>query len=301
MFKDTDPDLYEGEELTVKTLLENGSKRAASALTKTPELQAELLMGIGRAQRDVDDFVAADKTVAQAADIYQKLKNDRQYVLALLYQADIALALGQNDNAQALHDKAQALAKPFERDSLIAGRLAEIQGFVALFRRDVALAKTAFKRYLAEAMTRTDDPPKDLVNVLLGLADATSKGSGDFGGAMASIQQAFEIVREWPGVPASMHMSVVNYRQSIEYDWGRFADIVQSSQRDLEGCGSPQTLNDCVQIKTRLQKALLKMGFAARALAMALNPGRAAAAPPPSPRDQALALMDLARSLAWSA
>jgi eukaryotic-like serine/threonine-protein kinase len=299
MFKDTDPDLYPGEELTVKTLLENGGKRAASTLTKTPELQAELLMGIGRAQRDVDDFVAADKTIARAADIYQRLKADRQYVLALLYRADIALALGQNDNAQTLHDKAQALAEPFERDSLVAGRLAHVQGFVALFRRDVALAKTAFKRYLTEARKRTDDP-KDLVNVLLGLADATSKGSDDFGGAMASIQQAFEIVREWPGVPASMHMSVVNYRQSIEYDWGRFADIVQSSQRDLEGCDSPQTLNDCVQIKARLQKALLKIGFAARALAMALNPDRAAAAPPPSPRDQALALMDLARSLAWN-
>jgi hypothetical protein len=106
-------------------------------------------------------------------------------------------------------------------------------------------------------------------------------------------------VREHPSLPASARMNVVNYRQSIEYDWGRYADIVRSSSRDIHDCESlRRSGNDCLKLKSRLQKALLKMGMTIESLA--LNADLSPALSPSSPLDQALAIMDLARSLAWS-
>ncbi len=298
MFKDADPDLSGGKEATAQSLLQSGRQRATSVLVQTPELQAELLMGIGQAQADIGDRIGADETIAQAVNIYERLKDDRQRLLALLTQADITLALRRHDEAQALLLRAEALAGPHMRDPFVMSRLSQMQGFVAMFRRDWPVAKKAFDRYVAQAKTQPDTSPAQLVAVLAGLANVTSAGFDDFPGAMALILQAFQIVRAHSGLPAYVRIDVMDYRQTIEYDWGRYADIQRSSPQDIRDCdgvlgpGSDR----CVRLRTRLQKALLKMGMASQALA--LNADLSPLLSPLSPGDQAPAIMDLARSLA---
>jgi eukaryotic-like serine/threonine-protein kinase len=298
MFKDADPDLSRGKEATAQALLRSGHQRATSVLAQTPELQAELLMGIGQAQADIGDRTGAGETIAQAINTYERLKDDRQLLLALLAHADITLALRRYDEAQTLLSKADALAGPYMRDPIVTSRLSQIQGFVAMFQSDWPVAKTAFERYVVQAKTLADTSPSALIEVLAGLANTTSKGSGDYAGAMTQIDQAFQIGREHPSLPAYVRMDVVDYRQSIEYDWGRYADIRNSSAQDMRECDDAlgPGSDRCLRLRTRLQKALLKMGMASQALA--LNADLSSLLSPLSPGDQALAIMDLARSLA---
>ncbi len=300
MFNETDLNVAAAQELTAKTLLANGQKRALSSLTQTPDLMAELLQNIGQAQAGIADHTSADRTFSQVVDTYRRIQDRRSELLALLAQADNALALGRHDHAQALLSQAETLYGTYQNDPLVTSKLLPMRGYVAGFKNDWALAKASFERYLALSSTGFDQSPLTRVQVLQNLATAVSALSDDLPRATALFEQAFQILREHPEIPITARMNVVQFRQDLAFKWGRYGHIERTSPEEIRDCHRTLSPNSpiCLKLRSRLQAAQLRLGLFKQA--MSLNAELAAMLNPASPRDQANATMALARTLAFN-
>jgi serine/threonine-protein kinase len=297
MFAETDPDRPGGHDITARTLLENGRQRAAQSLAATPDLMAELLRDIGNSQANLSDRVAADATLAQSMEAYRKAGDDRARLLVLLDRIDNVLALGRMDEAEDLLKRAAALAAPFEHDLAVSGTLLREQAFVAGFRHDWAAEKAYLQRYLALAEGHAEVAPVERVEALENLATASAR-SDDLPGALAHIAQALEIVRAHPELPAAAPIEVVNYRQDIEFQWGRYGAIERAGPGEIRACEARlHPLSPlCVKLRSRLQAARLRLGLFEEA--RALNAGLAPLLDPASPRDRVWGLSGITQALA---
>ncbi len=297
LFQDTDPDKPGGQDITAKTLLEHGRERATQGLAATPDLMAELLHYIGNSQANLSDRVAADQTLSQSIAAYVKAGNPRARLLVLLDRIDNVLALGRMDEAEGLLKTAAGLAEPFEHDVQVMGTLLREQAYVAGFRHDWAAEKAYLRRYLALAEGQAGIAPRDRVEALQNLATASAR-SDDLPGALGYIAQAFEILRAHPEIPADARLQVINYRQDIDFQWGRYAAIESASPGEIRDC--EQRLHPlsplCVKLRSRLQAARLRLGLFEEA--RALNEGLAPMLDPSSPRDQVWGLSGITQALA---
>jgi tetratricopeptide (TPR) repeat protein len=300
MFNETDRNVAGAQELTAKTLLANGEKRALSSLAQTPDLMAELLQSIGQAQAGIADRTSADRTLSQAVDTYRLIRDRRSQLLALLAQADNALALGSVAHAQNLLSQAESLYEPYENDVFVTGKLLAMRGYVAGFKGDWALAKVSFERYLTLSNTGLDKTPLTRVEVLQFLATATFALSDDAAGAMALFERAFQILRAHPEISVTARMNVVQYRQDVEFKSGRYGHIQRTSPQEIRDCHRALSPSSpiCLKLKSRLQAAQLRLGLFDQA--MSFNAELASTLDPASPRDQANAVMALARTLAFN-
>ena len=135
------------------------------------------------------------------------------------------------------------------------------QAFVAGFRHDWATEKEHLQRYLALTEGQAGVPPRERVEALLNFATACAR-SDDLPGALARIAQAFEELRSHPEIPDVARLDVVNYRQDIDYQWGRYADIARRAPDEIRECD--QRLHAlsfvCVGLRSRLQAARLRLG-----------------------------------------
>jgi tetratricopeptide (TPR) repeat protein len=299
MFRETSPDLSASQELTAKTLLQNGRQRATDRLSQTPDLMAELLQYIGNAQANISDRTAADQTFSVAVNTYQQINNRRGEMLVLLDQIDNLLALGRREDARTFLSRAAALHAPFRNDAIVTGALLRRQAYVAEYWRDWPLARSYLERYLTLADSQSGMPPMDRVEVLENLATVLAE-SNDLPAAMALIERALQTLREHPDLPVAAKMDVLNYRQDIEYKWGRYADIHRLSPNNIQECDRNlnRSSSICLQMKIRLQDARLKLGLFDEA--RALNAELAPMLNPASPRDQLEATAAIARTLALS-
>jgi tetratricopeptide (TPR) repeat protein len=299
MFNETDPDVSGKNELTAKTLLDNGRQRAIGTLKQTPDLMAELLQTVGKAQAQVSERTAADETLSQAVDIYSRIGNRRGELLALLEQADNALALGRHQQAQALLARAAARCASCTDDTFVKSALLRTQGYVALFARDWMRAKASLEQYLTWAET-VDEPALEKVRALQNLAVVVSAVSDDPNSAMVLIQQALQTLREHPDIAVTAKMDVLQYGQEIELRWGRYGHLQRSSPDDIRDCERNLSPNSatCLKLKGRLQAAQLRLGLFAQALQ--LDAELRSMLNPASPRDQVVAAAASARALAYS-
>jgi serine/threonine-protein kinase len=297
MFDATDPNHAEGQPLSAKTLLESGRRRALDKLDATPDLKAQLLQAVANAQANLGDRTGADRTYADVIDAWLRSGDERDRVLSLLARVDNLLALGRVADADTLLKEAITASARFGEDAAVTGTLLREQGYVAVFRRDWPAARDVLQHWLALADRHPGMSPQDRVDVLENLATASAR-SGDLAGALARIAQARETLRQHPELPAGAQMDVANYRQDIEYQWGRYADIERTSPASIRECDrrlSPQSAT-CLKLKLRLQLARLRLGRVDEALA--LNAELAPLLDPSSPRDQLVAASAIARGLA---
>ncbi len=300
MFNDTDPDVPGKNELTAKTLLANGQKRALSSLTQTPDLMAELLQDIGQAQAGIADRISADRSFSEAVDTYRHIRDRRSELLALLAQADNALGLGSHERAKTLLSQAETLYGPYQNDVLVTSKLLPMRGYVAGFKDDWALAKASFERYLALSHTGFDQSPLTRVDVLQSLATAVFALSDDLPRAMALFDQALQILNEHPEIPVTARINVVQFRQDVQFRSGQYGQIQRTSPQEIRDCDRTLRPNSsmCLKLKSRLQAAQLRLGLYDQA--MSLNAELAPMLNPASPRDQANATMALTRTLAFN-
>jgi hypothetical protein len=139
--------------------------------------------------------------------------------------------------------------------------------------------------------------PRDRVEALQNLATACAR-SDDLPGALAHIARAFDILRAHPELPADARLQVINYRQDIDFQWGRYAAIERASPGEIRDC--EQRLHPrsplCVKLRGRLQAARLRLGMFD--VASALNDGLAPLLDPASPRDRIWGLSGITQALA---
>ncbi len=297
MFNETNPDQRGGRELTARTLLDNGRRRVLADLTAAPDLMGDLLKDIADAQGNLADRTDADETYTLAIGAYRRTGDERGQMRVLINQVDNALALGRIEQAARLLRAAAPMSAQVRDDPALLGTLVRERGYVALFQGDYVAAKGHLQDWLKMAEQQPGMPALERVEVLQNLATALAR-SDDRGGAMARIDQALATLRSHPEVPESARLDVMNYRQDIEYQWGRYRAIALVSPGEIHQCDAVvgPASNTCLKLRFRLQQSLLRLGRVDQALA--LNPEMAPMLNPASPRDQLAAAALLARSLA---
>ena len=77
IFEVSDPDRTRGEEVTARQLLDQGSGRIETELTRQPEILAELLVTLGVIYRKIGAFDRAEALASRALDIQQSLEGQR--------------------------------------------------------------------------------------------------------------------------------------------------------------------------------------------------------------------------------
>jgi hypothetical protein len=135
------------------------------------------------------------------------------------------------------------------------------------------------------------------VQVLENLATARAR-TDDLPGAMSFIGQAFDTLKRHSEISIGAKLDVINYRQDIQYQWGRYAEIEHTSPDDIRECDrhlSPHSAT-CLKLKLRLQLSRLRLGLTDEA--QALNADLAPLLDPSSPRDQLAAASAITRALA---
>lgn len=116
LFRASDPDLAQGDEVTARELLDLGAHQVRSSLDAAPDLKAEMLVLLGDLNREIGEFEAAAPLLEEGL-----LLADDQGDLELRVTARRALAAQRMDAG--LHDEALALAEEAEQLLADAGRV----------------------------------------------------------------------------------------------------------------------------------------------------------------------------------
>src|SRR5262249_2387731 len=107
LFKQADQEKSHGSDLSAREILNTGRADLLRRLADQPRLQAELLMGIGSIQRDMGEYVDADKTFADAQKVYATLGMPHEEAMARASHANVALRMGSLERAKKLLEDAE--------------------------------------------------------------------------------------------------------------------------------------------------------------------------------------------------
>jgi eukaryotic-like serine/threonine-protein kinase len=144
LFKRADQEKSRGSEISARELLERGKADLTTRLNGQPQLQAELLLGIGMIQMDMGEYANADSTLADATRIYFNLGLVREGVLAEASCADNAMRLGDLTRAGDILAKAKSHSQSVSSDREVLARLNEVDGWIANLRGDPNKAASLF-------------------------------------------------------------------------------------------------------------------------------------------------------------
>jgi eukaryotic-like serine/threonine-protein kinase len=299
MFNDVDPDLAKGRDLTARQLLEQGKARLDVDLRGQPALQAELLMGIGQAQDDLGD-PAADATLTKAVNLFARLRDPQNEALALLIRCRVALRLYDVDHAAELLGKAATLVGEDTGNIEVRLRLLEAEGQVALYRKQLSVARSAFEAFVRLAESSQSVRPLELVSVRLALASTASSG-GQASEAGLQLERAESLLQSMPDVPAFRQMEFARTRATVQFDLGQYAQMQSWLPQVLGQCDPKLDAQreGCLIMHQQQIRALLRMGHATRAVA--LLPGLTSLVSPEAlPRQQIESVVASIRALAWA-
>ena len=146
LFKRADQEKARGAEITARELLETGRKDVLTRLAAQPQLQAELLQGVGTIQNDMGEYVGAAPTFAEAARVYGELGRPHDEAMALAAQANAAMRMGNIKLSQATIERAKSVARPLAKDPGLSARISEIEGWIACAQGDYARAAALFEQ-----------------------------------------------------------------------------------------------------------------------------------------------------------
>src|SRR4030095_15627053 len=102
-------------------------------------------------QRDMGEYVDADRTFADAVRVYATLDLPRDEALARASHANVALRMGHLERARSLLAAAARVRARPTSDHELNARLAEVGGWIALVETNGAKARELFRQSRAEA------------------------------------------------------------------------------------------------------------------------------------------------------
>lgn len=111
LFRQANPDLAPGPPATARDLLDRGAERIALDLQEDPRLRAEMLQVIGVAYQSLGEPLPSLPLLEEAAQIRREVGEPEPLWNALDALAVLYWNLGRQDDAEALHREALALAR----------------------------------------------------------------------------------------------------------------------------------------------------------------------------------------------
>jgi serine/threonine-protein kinase len=298
MFRQADPDLSHGPEMTAKQLLDQGQKTIVSTLNAQPLLQAELLRGVADAHINMSDYLKADQTLTEVVQRYTQLGRTRDAALALASQAEASQAMGDNDRADALLAQAAARYMGHQRDAEFMAQYASVRGSLAFSRGDLQKARALLTSALAYASEAFGENDMRTVNAIRWLAEIEAQ-TGSAPSAIERLDKLLARVQHIKGIQAADMVGIQKNRANLEKAAGLFrlaAEHFEVAGRQCDHVINPYSIL-CTGLRNQEVVVLLLQGY--REKALQLTPSLVAqTGADESPSRQAEALLAVCRVLA---
>ena len=112
LFEYSDPEQSRGREITARELLELGTRRVDTALTREPEIQAELFGALGVIHRALGRYPKADTLLASSVALSRAQGDDDSTVAERIANwATVVSLQGQYPRAESLLQEAVTLGR----------------------------------------------------------------------------------------------------------------------------------------------------------------------------------------------
>jgi serine/threonine protein kinase/tetratricopeptide (TPR) repeat protein len=262
LFRQADREKSRGADVTAREILDIGRNDLLRRLADQPRLQAELLMGIGSIQRDMGEYVDADKTFADAVRVYGALGAARDEALARASHANVAVRLGQLERAKTLLAEAGRVRGVSSTDHELNARLAEVGGWIALVELDGATARELFTRSRGEATAAFGALHVKALDALRGLISA-QKLLGNFDVALALQDELESLAARSPDKDPREPVALAERRADLLEAAGRYADALSHLESALPACVSAFGTNNefCRRLVVRRTRVSLRLGI----------------------------------------
>ncbi len=269
MFRQVDPDLSHGAEITARQLLDQGQKTIVTTLNSQPLLQAELLRGLADAQANLADYAKADQTLGEAVKRFTLLGQRREAAIALAQQADTVQTMGDNARAQDLLMQAVVRYPQYAGDAEFMAQYESVQGAIAQSRGDLPKARLLLVSALAHAAKAYGEEDLRTVPTVRLLAEIEAQA----GAPLVAIQRLDKLlagVDRIKGLQAWDLIAIQMTRAGLENTAGQFrlaAEHFEIAARQCEMELNPDS-ETCTSVRSRQIRVLLLQGYRERALGL---------------------------------
>ena len=298
MFRQADPDLSHGAEITARQLLDQGKKTIVTTLNSQPLLQAELLRGLADAQANLADYAKADQTLGEAVKRFTQLGQTRDAAITLAQQGDAAQTMGDNGRAEDLLMQAVARYPQYAGDAEFMVQYESVRGSIAFSGGDLPKARALLESALAYADKAYGIADLRTVPTVRLLAEIEAQA----GAPQVAIQRLDKLLAgaaSIKGLQAWDLIAIQVTRAGLENTAGQFrlaAEHFEIAAKQCEKELNPDS-ETCTTLRSRQIRVLLVQGYRERALGL-LPSLFAQLGADESPLRQAEALLLLSRVLA---
>ncbi len=298
MFRQADPDLSHGAEITARQLLDQGQKTIVSTLNFQPRLQAELLRGLADAQSNMSDYKKADQTLTEVVQRFTQLGQARDSALALAQQAELAQTMGDNGRAEDLLTQAVTHYDRHRDDAEFTAQYSSVLGSIARSRGDLPKARGLLESALAYSNQVFGAHDLRTVFVIKSLAEVEAQ-TGASQRAIERLDTLLAGAGNIKGLQPWDFVTIQTTRATLENTAGQFR--LAEEHFELAATQCEHDLNrgaeSCTMLRQRQISVLLLQGYRDRAQEL-LPSLLAQLGADQSPLRQAEALLSLCRVLA---
>ncbi|MEI8031531.1 MAG: protein kinase [Comamonadaceae bacterium] len=269
MFRQADPDLSHGAEITARQLLDQGQKTIVTTLNSQPLLQAELLRGLADAQANLADYAKADQTLSEAVKRFMQLGQRREAAIALAQQADTVQTMGDNGRAQDLLMQAVVRYPQYAGDAEFMAQYESVQGSIAFSDGNLPKARVLLASALAHANQAYGEEDLRTVPTIRLLAEIEAQA----GTPQVAIQRLDKLLAgaaSIKGLQAWDHIAIQMSRAGLENTAGQFGSAAEHFETAAKQCEKELNPDSetCTTVRSRQTRVLLVQGYRERALGL---------------------------------
>lgn len=267
IFRQADPDLSHGADITAKQLLDQGKKIILGTLKSQPLLQAELLRGISDAQFGMAEYHKADETWSHVVNLYRDAGAPREAALNMAEQAEVARAMGDTRHSEDLLAMATQTFPGYARDPAFMAQYSLVQGANFSDASNYPAARAKLESALRFAVEAFGDHDERTVNTIRLLSDVEGR-LGISQSAINRLDQLMSKLAQTKDVKPWTLIGVQSDQAYLEYASGRFR--FASGHLEYAATQCEQILNPigqtCTNLRNRQAVVVLLLGYYEKAM-----------------------------------
>ncbi len=267
MFRQADPEKYAGREMSAKELVLTAKSTLMRQMQEQPQLQAELLHGLGVAQYNMSQYILSDQTIAESVRLLRQLDQPKELATALINHATTVYLVGDWARAKALLDDAASVTRLDRLDAHTQGKYHELMALYVMGTQDQNSAVESAEKGARLMQKALGEQNGDALRAQVVLARVQMHA-----GQNESARQTLERAQEWVDrFPAMETIKVINLQsnqallESLIGTLPRAERLYDSAGVKCESVQGPQA-EDCAIIRHFQTRLLLAMGDHQQAL-----------------------------------
>lgn len=272
MFRQADPENYAGREITAKELVTVSKGTLLRRLADQPQLQAELLHGLGMAQYNMAQYLQSDGTIDESVKLLRQLDQPRELAAALISQASTVYLVGDLARAKALLDEASKVARIDQIDPRAGGKYHELMALYVIGPQNPALAVEHADKGARLMHKALGEKNGDALRAQVILA-RVQMAAGQIEAAGKTLAMAQEWVDRYPEMEPNKVTNLQSNQAYLESMTGSFPKAERMYDAVALRCEATQgpTAEDCNILRHFQAKLLVAMGQYENALKVLPN------------------------------